>query len=662
MLLESKYVESINETSSEKSDVVIVGAGPVALRFIETLQERRFGGYIVLFGDEPWCPYDRVKLSSLLAGEINHHSVFNSFPFETNHRVDYRQERIVRISAQERYVESESGAKVFFDRLVLATGSIANIPNIPGVNLPGVFSFRDLSDTQQLMARLVRTRTTVVIGGGLLGMEAARAMQRRNTKVHLIDHSPTLMSRQLPDALGLQMQKIMEGYGIKVHTLQSVQQIIGDVSVKSVLLRDGAEILCDTVIVAAGVRPNIDLAREAGINVGRGIKINTHLRSSHDDIYAIGDCAEFNLKVFGLVGPGMEQANVLSALFSEELSEYKGSISATSLKIIGESVYTAGIEATDIDPLTDQIVSYENTDRGLTHTLVLRHRRIIGAYGIGDWPEFLSIKLAIAERAYISPLKLWRFRRTDSLWPEDAGDDVCNWPDAAVVCSCKNISKGKICAAMNARSTSIYDIQRKTGASTVCGSCEPLIKGLLGQKAEVIPQLGYRTLFHLSALSLVLVAAVAFLAPINYAQSINEISLDVLWRNDLFRQISGFSLIGVLTLGVVLLSIRKRANIQSMGKSGLWRLVHVALATVAVAMLVLHTGLRMGSNLNFLLMSSFLIASVSGAVVSFVTAFEHLIRPAKAKVLRKISLWGHLITLWPLPVLLGFHILSAYYF
>ena len=234
---------------------------------------------VTIFGAEPWTPYNRVKLSSLLAGDISSIDIHNELqaPEGNQYVIQHHNCAIVSINRENKTVTDSSGQIHRYARLVLAVGSQAHIPNIPGIDLPGIFTFRDLNDAQKLMARRVRSRRTVIIGGGLLGLEAAKAMQKNNTEVYIIEHNPRLMQNQLDENAAEILREHLLSLGIRVVLHDGIKQIRGSLTVNEIELRSGKTISCDTLIVATGIRPNVDIAREAGLPVSKGIKVNQHL-------------------------------------------------------------------------------------------------------------------------------------------------------------------------------------------------------------------------------------------------------------------------------------------------------------------------------------------------------------------------------------------------
>jgi nitrite reductase (NADH) large subunit len=259
------------------------------------------------------------------------------------------------------------------------------------------------------------------------------------------------------------------------------------------------------------------------------------------------------------------------------------------------------------------------------------------------------------------PWHFLRFLRTGLLWPEEELGSVAAWPATATVCNCTGVTRGELGRALAAGCATAEALAARTGASTVCGSCRPLLAELAGSAAPAEPARGWRVLIGSSGIAAIATLALALFVLIPYAASVQVTwQWDMLWRDSFWKQVSGFTVLG-LTVLLLLMSLRKRIRRFSLGDFPLWRVAHVVLGTLTLAGLAVHTGGRMGSNLNFLLMASFLIAIMVGAVAGGAIAFEHKFGTSAAR-LRRSGLWTHILIAWPIPVLLGFHVFKSYYF
>ena len=640
--------------------VIVVGTGPVGIRFVQELHKRKPEQRVLVFGDEPWLPYNRVKLSSLLSGDatLEELQAGTTLPDAEQIETQYNN-RVEQIDPLNKTVTDSQGVTHLYSELVLATGSRARIPQLPGNTLKNVFSFRHLNDAQSLMSRSARTRKTIIVGGGLLGLEAARAMQRYNTEVTVLEHSQRLMFFQLDGSAGEKLREHITELGIQVETDVRVTALNGqDGSLHSVSLADGRELPCDTLIFAAGIIPNIDLARTAGLSFDRGIRIDDHLQTNQPDVYAIGECAEHQGKVYGLVAPGFEQAAVLADRLAGGEAQYRGSMLATSLKVVGMPVFSAGSIGDDESLLKK--ISFEDPETGDYRKLVLRRGRLIGALSTGDWAARSRLQEAINRGRRLWPWQLERFRAEGSPWGDENQGDVATWPADAVVCNCVGVTRGQLSAACSGGACSVAQLSAATGASSVCGSCQPLLQELCGA-AERAPIKSRKPLLIGSTLAALLALLVTLLPGNTWNSSVQSFQWDALWRDNLFKQISGYSLLGLSVL-ISFISLRKRVRRFSWGQFLHWRLFHVLTGVLLVAVLVTHTGFRFGANLNLWLMLAFSALLITGALSGLILADEHKLSPANARLARRTAIWTHIALLWPLPALLGFHILKSYYF
>ncbi|MEC9347453.1 MAG: FAD-dependent oxidoreductase [Pseudomonadota bacterium] len=643
--------------------VVVAGGGPVGVRAAQELVRR--GHHVVLVNAERWRPYNRVKLTPLLAGEAQIGQVYLSETFDGPGQFDrYDGVSVVDIDREQRIVHLSTGRQLPYERLVLALGSRAFVPGIPGTGLSGVFVFRDFDDAEALLARSLSARSVVVIGGGLLGLEAARGMRRRGAKVTVLEHEHRLMPRQLDAAAGAVLKARIEELGVRVITGTPVKSIDGNDRVTGVTLGSGETVAADTVIVCTGVRANIQLAQAVGLKVGRGIVVDDRMCTSDPAILAVGECAEHNGIVHGLVGPGFEQAQAAVAAIDDEQAPYRGSTPATRLKVLGADVFSIG----DFESAAQQpgvtSVSWQSQDGSQFRRIFLERGRLVAALGVGPWPEATRLQQAVMRR---QPVGFWRvaaYPRTGRLWAEEP-DSVVAWPKQAIVCNCTGATKGAICDAVAAGACSIEAVRSQTGANTVCGTCAPLVQELIGGTAPPEPARWWKWLVGLSGAAALVMLAIAFLPRIPLADSFrpHELFFD-LWFNSIWKQWSGFSLLG-LTAAAALLGLRKRIGIARwLGNYQGWRLVHLGIGGLAALALVWHTGFRLGANLNLVLMLCFLVTLAFGAVAGLITGGEHELRGRDLvtgpKSPRTLPLWVHILALWPLPVLIVLHVLAVY--
>lgn len=650
--------EACLATHSTPAPLVIVGAGPVGIRALRSYRREKPEGVAVVFGEERYAPYDRVQLSGVLAGTATTEdiSLVNDGLFEETH-THFFHARVIRIDAENQCVVDEHGRVQPYSSLVIATGSSPHIPAIAGVEQSGVFTFRRLADAEKLAARRVQSKHTVVLGGGLLGVEAACAMRRHNTQVTLVDHNPHPLFRQLDAESGELVAAELARRGVQQRFEDSIRIILGTGKVEGVVLHSGEHLMCDTVIVAAGITPNKTLAVDARLAFGRGITVDARMRTSEPNVYAVGECCEFEQQVYGLVAPGLDQAAIAIQHIVNNLdSAYRKPQLATSLKVAGLSVFSLG------DPQERRgLNTYFHRGDGCYRRVSLRRGRIVAINAVGDWPELPRLRDRARKGAWLSPLHLLRFAATGSFFGAAQVQDVRSWPDVATVCNCNAVSCGQIRDAMKDGVCTVAKLGQVTRAGTNCGSCRPLVAAMLGDESVVEPAKGSVTLRSLSLVALFL-SLLALLWAVDYPDTVQlGWRWDDLWRSNELKQISGFTILG-LSVASLLFSLRKRLAFFELWDFAWWRIAHTALTVAALIAVAVHTGFRLGANLNFYLMMTFLGLALAGAILGASVALEHRLQPASAQRLRSIGMWGHVLLAWPLPALLGIHVWKTYYF
>src|ERR1051325_3523518 len=352
--------------TSKRERLVVVGNGMAGVACVEQILHHAPKFDITIFGDETHVNYNRIMLSSVLAGEKSADEIIiNSLEWYEKNNIELRVGvRIVDIDANAKTVTGDDGSVTPYDKLLLATGSLPLIPSIEEVKKEGVYVFRTVDDTRSLLERARPGLKAVVIGGGLLGLEAARGLQVQGcdvTVVHLMD---TLMERQLDLTGGGYLKSKMECLGVKVLLERSTTAILGNGHVEGLAFKDGATLDADLVIIAAGIRPNVGLARKGGLQVNRGIVVNDFMETSHPDIFAVGECVEHNGTCYGLVAPLLEQGKILAATITGNKGpRYEGTITAAKLKIMGVDVFSAG-DFSAKTPGTD-VIRYEDPALGI---------------------------------------------------------------------------------------------------------------------------------------------------------------------------------------------------------------------------------------------------------------------------------------------------------
>lgn len=466
-----------------KKKLVIIGNGMAPGRALEKLFELAPDDYeVTVFNAEPRVNYDRIMLSPLLSGEKAFDDiVIHGDGWYIKHGVMlYKGHKIVAIDRAARTVTSEHGVIAEYDNLIIATGSNPVVIPVPGHRLAGVLTYRDLDDVHAMMLAARSGGRAVVIGGGLLGLEAAAGLQMQGMDVTVVHLMPTLMERQLDPAAGYLLQKAIEARGIKVHCKANTKEITGEKRVTSVVLEDGTVYPADIVIMAVGIRPNAGLAKDAGIEINRGIVVGTNMRTSDPAIFALGECAEASGQVFGLVAPLYEMAGVVaSQLAGDASAEFHPRATATKLKVTGCDLYSAGDFADE--PGREEIVLRDPT-RGVYKRLVLKDNRILGAvlYGdTGDGPWFFEHVRRGTDISGMRETLIFGqgYQGGSALDPMAA---VAALPDEAEICGCNGVCKGKIVQKITELGLSDLDgVRAHTKASASCGSCTGLVEQVL---------------------------------------------------------------------------------------------------------------------------------------------------------------------------------------
>jgi nitrite reductase (NADH) large subunit len=464
--------------------LVVIGNGMAGVACVEQILKHAPKFNITVFGEETHVNYNRILLSSVLAGEKSSDDiVLNSLDWYEKNRIQLRLGiRITEIDPAAKTVTGDDGSVTPFDKLLIATGSNPLIPSMEGTKKEGVYVFRNLDDTRALLDRAGKGIKAAVIGGGLLGLEAARGLQVQGCEVTVVHLMDTLMERQLDLTGGGYLKSKMECLGVRVLLERSTTAVLGNGKVSGLGFKDGSSIDADLVVIAAGIRPNVELARKAGLQVNRGIVVNDFIETSHPDIFAVGECVEHNGTCYGLVAPLLEQGKILAATITGNKGpRFEGSVPAAKLKIMGVDVFSAG-DFSDKAPGTD-VVRYEDPALGVYKKLTLRDGKLFGAILVGDTADSHRYMDWLRSREDLTP------HRRQLLFPtpsEDMGLDVASMPETKVVCGCIGVTKGSIIEAIHKKGVStLAQLKECTRASTGCGSCTEHCQQLL---KAVVPE------------------------------------------------------------------------------------------------------------------------------------------------------------------------------
>jgi nitrite reductase (NADH) large subunit len=486
-----------------KQKLVVIGNGMAGARAVEEILAR--GGReqfeIVMFGDEPYGNYNRILLSNVVNGSQDPSEIFlNSLPWYRENEIRlHAGVRAERIERAEKRVYGAGGVVEAYDKLILATGSrpflppIKNLLDAAGHLRPSVFGFRTLDDCNAIMAEAKRCASAAVIGGGLLGLEAARGLLSHGCSVHVIHLSRSLMNQQLDAAGGLMLRQTIEAMGITVHLGKNTQEILGEGKVTGLRFTDDSTLDCDMVVISAGIAPNVDLARRAGLSVERAIVVDNHMRSTEDlDIYVVGECAQHRGMVYGLVAPLWEQAKVLADHITGKnpSAAYHGSKLATKLKVMGVELASMGI--TDPAQPDDEVVLFSEPKKGRYKKLIIRKGRLVGAMLLGDLNKAAYLMQAFDRNSALPEERLSLLFDVGGPAKKVTFDEM---PADAQVCNCNGVSKGAIAACISAGKRSLKLVMEGTRAGLGCGSCKSmvgeLVEFLCDGKLEEDPSVHY---------------------------------------------------------------------------------------------------------------------------------------------------------------------------
>ena len=463
-----------------KKKLVVIGAGMASGRLLEHLFETDPDAYhVTLFNGEPRGNYNRLMLSPVLSGEKTYDEIVtHDEAWYQAHGVDCRfGQPVVRIDRENRVVHSNHGSAEY-DALVIATGSAPFIIPVPGKDLPGVVTYRDLEDTNAMIQAGVAGKDAVVIGGGLLGLEAAAGMAARGARVTVIHLMGHLMERQLDPAAGYLLQKDLERRGIKVHCAGATKAILGHDRAEAVLLEDGTVYPADLVCMAVGIRPETRIATDARLEVERGVVVDDALRTSDPHIFALGECVEHQGQLFGLVAPLYDQAKVLAQTLLDEKAAFRPVQTATKLKVTGCDLFSAGDFA---EGEGREDIVFRDPGRGIYKRLVLQDDRIIGVvmYGeTGDGNWFYGLMKDGTDVAEMRDTLIFgpAFQGGTKLDPMAA---VAALPPEAEICGCNGVCKGTIVQAVQNGATTLDAVRGCTKASGSCGTCTGLVEQVM---------------------------------------------------------------------------------------------------------------------------------------------------------------------------------------
>ncbi|OUY07652.1 nitrite reductase large subunit NirB [Acinetobacter populi] len=475
--------------------LVIVGHGMVGHKFVETVLDNVQSDVqdqveITLIAEEPYLAYDRVHLTEYFSGKTVKDLSLARQDFAEAYGIDlHLNTQAIAIDRAEKIVTTKTGQQVAYDKLILATGSYPFVPPISGNDHANCFVYRTIDDLDQIRTASLTAKNGVVIGGGLLGLEAAKALTDLNLQTHVVEFAPRLMAVQIDDLGGKVLRQKIEELGVTVHTQKATQSIEqGKEHQLKMNFADGSELETDLIVFSAGIRPRDELARQAELAIGErgGIVVNDYCQTSDDDIYAIGECALWQGKIFGLVAPGYDMARVAAKhILQQDTAPFTGADMSTKLKLMGVDVASIG----DAHATQPTAISYfyndEQTQVYKKIVVCKESKKLLGAVLVGDAKEYSEL-LQMMLNGMDLP------EHPDSLIvPQYGGSNVKAGgtgvdllPDSATICSCNNVSKADLCEAIASGSTSLGALKKCTKAATACGGCTPLVTQVLKSELQ----------------------------------------------------------------------------------------------------------------------------------------------------------------------------------
>jgi nitrite reductase (NADH) large subunit len=467
--------------------LVTIGNGMVGHRFLEQMAAKGSEWELISFCEEPRVAYDRVNLSGFFAGKSAADLSLVEPGFYQEHNIQVHVgDKAVAIDRANKTVTSAQGQIISYDTLVLATGSYPFVPPIAGNDRIGTFVYRTICDLEAMEEYAKNCQVGVVVGGGLLGLECANALQNLGLKTHVVEFMPRLMPVQVDETGGETLRKKIEELGIDVHTGKSTTEILGDDQgrVHKMQFADGTELLTDMIVFSAGIRPQDELARQCGLTIGErgGIGIDEFCQTSDPDIYAIGECALYHNRTYGLVAPGYRMAEVVADRLSGQSNSFAGADMSTKLKLLGIDVASFG-DAFGTTPGA-KVIAISDAVAGTYKKLVLdqQGQRLLGGILVGDAAAYGTLLQLMQNQMALPP------HPEDLILPPRSGAPMAmgidQFPETAQICSCNNVTKGQICAAIQDQELrDLGSVKSCTNAGTGCGGCMPLVTDLF--KAEL---------------------------------------------------------------------------------------------------------------------------------------------------------------------------------
>jgi nitrite reductase (NADH) large subunit len=464
--------------------IIVIGNGMVGYKFCEKLiaKDTTKKYEIIVFGEEPRVAYDRVHLSEYFGTKsIEELTLAPLAWYEENDIKIHLNNSVVFIDRNERTVLSQQGSKLTFDFLIMATGSAPFVPPIPEIEKEGIFVYRTIEDLDAMKSHAPNSKVGTVIGGGLLGLEAAKALLDLGIKeTHVVEFASRLMPRQIDEQGSKMLESKLNELGINIHLNKNTERILGDENIEGLAFADGSTLVSDMLVISAGIKPRDELAKECGLEVGirGGIVVNELLQTSDPYIFAIGECALAHHMIYGLVAPGYDMADVVASHLTGTVKEFSPYDMSTKLKLIGVDVASFG------DPFVShpnaKTIIYEDSQKGIYKRLNISvdDKYLLGGILIGDADQYNMLLQTVKNKTILPP------HPEDLIFGarggESSGNGVMDLPDEALICSCEAVNKGDICKqVIENKVDNFNDMKKCTKAGSGCGGCTPMVKDLI---------------------------------------------------------------------------------------------------------------------------------------------------------------------------------------
>lgn len=662
--------KAATSTTATTDPIIVIGNGMVGHRFCRTFRTLETTTPLIVFGKESVPAYDRVNLTKLVTEPKPESLYLAPHDWYTENNIDLRlSEEVTDVDTYTKTIVTSTGESITYGKLIVATGSKPWIPPIPGADGANVFPYRTIDDIDDIRAQAAKGKKAVVIGGGILGLEAAQALQDLDVDVQILEIADYLMPQQLDAEGGMRLKEEISNMGIFVRTRFRTETIIDISDQKVIQAEDGTIITCDFIVVSAGIRPETSLLVDSDVkcNPNGAVVVDNGLETSDPHVYAIGECATFEGTTFGLVAPGYQMADVLADRLTGGKATFKKPDLSARLKVMGVHVAALG-DYFQSDPMSDAITFSTMLPRSepCYRKLIVFKRRVIGIMVVGAWDNLPAVQQMMEAGTKLSYKQLELFEETGELFKPAGEPAVMRWSDSTQVCNCMMVTKGQLVKAIEDGAGTVEELGSCTMAGTVCGSCKPVLGDLVGAPSlpTRIPA-SAKAMIAFSLLAFFGVGATVFAAPLAYADSVEVYwyKVDQLWRDNILRQVTGYALFA-LCLGALFLSVQKRFQNLKIGNYSGWRAVHTATGVLTLAMLFLHTGLNLGTNFNSWLMLTFALLNLLGGVSGIFSALENKTDTGYgvlSRRLKPVATWAHILLFWPIPTLVLFHIASVYY-